>query len=101
MVFLGALRAGAAVVPLPPSVTPASFRTMMTDAEARWLFFDEVAGPLVSEAGPARLIDLGAQTGGSADACPPVSLAARPFAPGQARAAGIAAGGDRRAGAVQ
>jgi len=35
VVFLGALRAGAAVVPLPPSVTPATFRTMMADAAAR------------------------------------------------------------------
>ena len=58
VVFLGALRAGAAVVPLPPSVTPLTFQTMMADAEARWLFFDDAAEPLVRKAGVARLIDL-------------------------------------------
>ena len=42
-VFLGALRAGMAVAPLAPSVTAASFASMLGDAQARWLFADEVA----------------------------------------------------------
>jgi acyl-CoA synthetase (AMP-forming)/AMP-acid ligase II len=42
-VFLGALRAGIAVAPLAPSVTPDSFASMLDDAQARWLFVDEAA----------------------------------------------------------
>ncbi len=42
-VFLGALRAGIAVAPLAPSVTPDSFASMLGDAQARWLFVDEAA----------------------------------------------------------
>ena len=42
-VFLGALRAGVAVAPLAPSVTPESFASMRGDAEARWLFADAAA----------------------------------------------------------
>ena len=42
-VFLGALRAGVAVAPLAPSVTPHSFASMRGDAQARWLFADEAA----------------------------------------------------------
>ena len=58
-VFLGALRAGAVVAPLSPSVTPASFRIMLVDAEARWLFCDSSAAPLLSDDLPARCIALG------------------------------------------
>ena len=47
-VFLGALRAGAVVAPLAPSVTPANFQTMLADAGARWLFIDAVATPLLA-----------------------------------------------------
>ena len=42
-VFLGALRAGVAVAPLAPSVTPDSLATMRGDAQARWLFVDTLA----------------------------------------------------------
>jgi len=42
-VFLGALRAGVAVAPLAPSVTPESFASMRGDAQARWLFVDAAA----------------------------------------------------------
>ena len=42
-IFLGALRAGIAVAPLAPSVTPQSFRSMLKDAAARWLFVDAAA----------------------------------------------------------
>ena len=42
-VFLGALRAGIAVAPLAPSVTPESFASMRGDAQARWLFADAAA----------------------------------------------------------
>ena len=43
VVFLGALRAGIAVAPLAPSVTPESFASMRGDAQARWLFADAAA----------------------------------------------------------
>ncbi|HMN77861.1 MAG TPA: class I adenylate-forming enzyme family protein [Burkholderiaceae bacterium] len=39
-VFLGALRAGAALAPLSPSSTPASFDAMLRDSGARLLFVD-------------------------------------------------------------
>jgi long-chain acyl-CoA synthetase len=42
-VFLGALRAGAAVAPLAPSVTPDGFSSMLGDAQPRWLFADAAA----------------------------------------------------------
>jgi len=42
-VFLGALRAGVAVAPLAPSVTPESMASMRADAQARWLFVDAAA----------------------------------------------------------
>ena len=41
--FLGALRAGVVVAPLAPSVTPASFASMLDDAEAQLLFVDDSA----------------------------------------------------------
>ena len=52
-VFLGALRAGIAVAPLAPSVTPDSFASMRGDAQARWLFVDEVARGAMGAAGHA------------------------------------------------
>ena len=46
-VFLGALRAGAAVAPLAPGATPQALRAMLADAGARWVFVDrEVAAQL-------------------------------------------------------
>jgi long-chain acyl-CoA synthetase len=44
--FLGALRAGVAVAPLAPSVTPAQFASMLGDSAARLLFADDAAAPL-------------------------------------------------------
>ena len=50
-VFLGALRAGVAVAPLAPSVTPESLATMRGDAQARWLFADTMALEALGGAG--------------------------------------------------
>ncbi len=57
-VFLGALRAGVVVAPLAPSVTRASFASMLADAQARWLFVDAAANTLVDEAETAHCISL-------------------------------------------
>jgi acyl-CoA synthetase (AMP-forming)/AMP-acid ligase II len=46
-VFLGALRAGVVVAPLAPSVTPEQFASMLGDAQARLLFADDAAAPLL------------------------------------------------------
>ncbi|MEO8082066.1 MAG: class I adenylate-forming enzyme family protein [Caldimonas sp.] len=46
-VFLGALRAGLAVAPLAPSVTPTAFRSMLADARARILFVDGAAAAVL------------------------------------------------------
>ena len=40
-VFLGVLKTGAAVSPLPPSATPAQLSSMLRDSGARHLFLDE------------------------------------------------------------
>jgi len=48
-IFLGALRAGAVVAPLAASVTPASFRSMVADAEARLLFVDASAAEALGD----------------------------------------------------
>ena len=52
-VFLGALRAGVAVAPLAPSVTPESFASMRGDAQAHWLFADSAALEPLAGAGTA------------------------------------------------
>ncbi|MBN8510505.1 MAG: acyl--CoA ligase [Burkholderiales bacterium] len=52
-VFLGALRAGVAVAPIAPSVTPAQFAAMVGDAQATRLFADEAAAPLLPALGGA------------------------------------------------
>ena len=52
-VFLGALRAGVAVAPLAPSVTPQSFASMLADAQPRTLFADAAALPALGGAAPA------------------------------------------------
>jgi acyl-CoA synthetase (AMP-forming)/AMP-acid ligase II len=58
-VFLGALRAGVAVAPLAPSVTPESFASMRGDAQARWLFADAAAlEPLAGTGREADCISL-------------------------------------------
>jgi acyl-CoA synthetase (AMP-forming)/AMP-acid ligase II len=52
-VFLGALRAGVAVAPIAPSVTPAQFAAMVGDAQAQRLFADDAAGALLPALPPA------------------------------------------------
>ncbi|MEO7008341.1 MAG: class I adenylate-forming enzyme family protein, partial [Caldimonas sp.] len=51
--FLGALRAGVAVAPLAPSVTPQSFASMLGDAAPRWLFADTAALDALGDTAPA------------------------------------------------
>ena len=51
--FLGALRAGIAVAPLAPSVTPRSFGSMLDDAAPRWLFADAAALDALGDRPPA------------------------------------------------
>jgi len=46
LVFVAALRAGAAVAPLAPSSTPASLHSMLRDANAKILFVDAEAAAL-------------------------------------------------------
>jgi long-chain acyl-CoA synthetase len=47
--FLGALRAGAVVAPIAPSVTATNFASMLGDAQARHLFVDSTAAALVPQ----------------------------------------------------
>jgi acyl-CoA synthetase (AMP-forming)/AMP-acid ligase II len=56
-VFLGALRAGVVVAPLSASVTPADFAAMLNDAQARRLFIDATAAPLVPPGQPFIALD--------------------------------------------
>jgi acyl-CoA synthetase (AMP-forming)/AMP-acid ligase II len=66
-VFLGALRAGVAVAPLAPSVTPESMASMRADAQARWLFVDAAAlAVLTGQSGAADCIALDAAAPGLA-----------------------------------
>jgi long-chain acyl-CoA synthetase len=64
--FLGGLRAGAAVAPLASSVAPASFASMLRDAGARWLFVDSTATQLVPAGASNRCIALDAGAPGRA-----------------------------------
>lgn len=64
--FLGALRAGAAVAPLASSVTPATFAAMLRDTGARWLFIDATAAQLVPADAASRCIALAAGAPGRA-----------------------------------
>ncbi|HWA14639.1 MAG TPA: class I adenylate-forming enzyme family protein [Burkholderiales bacterium] len=68
-VFLGILRAGAAVAPLAPSSTAASLAAMVADAGARHLFLDQAVGaalePVASRL-PARRIALDGSPAGQA-----------------------------------
>ncbi len=50
IVFLGALRAGVAVAPLAPSVTAEQFDSMLRDSQAKLLFADAAAAPLLAGA---------------------------------------------------
>src|SRR5688572_22205828 len=58
--FLGALRAGAVVAPLAPSVTARDFAAMLADSQARRLFVDAAAAALVPDEARERCIALGA-----------------------------------------
>ena len=42
-VFIGALRAGGLVTPLPPSASPGNLSAMLENSEARWLFLDQAS----------------------------------------------------------
>jgi long-chain acyl-CoA synthetase len=64
-VFLGALRAGVAVAPLAPSVTAEQFASMLADSQARLLFADVAALPLLQAVG-VRTIALNATLPGTA-----------------------------------
>jgi acyl-CoA synthetase (AMP-forming)/AMP-acid ligase II len=56
--FLGGLRAGATVAPLPSSAAPPSFASMLADAGARWLFVDASAAHLLPADASSRCIAL-------------------------------------------
>ena len=62
--FLGALRAGVAVAPLAPSVTAEQFASMLADAQAKLLFADAAAMPLLQGVG-LRTIALNATLPGT------------------------------------
>jgi long-chain acyl-CoA synthetase len=47
-VFLGALRAGVVVAPMPASVTPTQWAAMVGDAAPQWIVFDDDAQALVA-----------------------------------------------------
>ncbi len=62
-VFLGALRAGVVVAPLPPSATPDQLAAMIADSEATHLFLDQDNRQALAAKLPAvraRLVDLNA-----------------------------------------
>ncbi|HMO44453.1 MAG TPA: class I adenylate-forming enzyme family protein [Rubrivivax sp.] len=63
--FLGALRAGVVVAPLAPSVTAAQFASMLQDAQAKLLFADAAAAPLLAGTEP-RTVALNASLPGIA-----------------------------------
>ena len=54
--FIGALRAGVTVAPLAPSVTRAQFASMLGDSEARLLFVDDAARPLLDGLGVPQVV---------------------------------------------
>jgi len=51
-VFLGALRAGVAVAPLPPNATVDSLRAMIADSGARMMFVDRAGAALLGTGAP-------------------------------------------------
>ena len=86
--FLGALRAGVAVAPLAPSVTPDTFASMLSDAQACLLFVDASAAALVPDAAQSRCIALDAGAPGQAletwlapPGAAPAAVAVAPEAP--------------------
>jgi acyl-CoA synthetase (AMP-forming)/AMP-acid ligase II len=86
--FLGALRAGVAVAPLAPSVTPENFASMLSDAQAHWLFVDASAKALVPSDALPRCIALDAGAPGrplqdwlAAPGARPAAVAVKPEDP--------------------
>ncbi len=94
-VFLGALRAGVVVAPLAPSVTPASFASMLADAGARLLFVDASADPALADTAiGVACIDL--EGGAPKDSAPAAGERAGPARPrGRAFDAWLAPAGAR------
>ena len=71
-VFLGALRAGAVVVPLPPSATAEALRLMLQDAQAQVLFVDAdvAAQGWINESLPSTVLIDGVMDGVMDEAWP-------------------------------
>jgi acyl-CoA synthetase (AMP-forming)/AMP-acid ligase II len=65
-VFLGALRAGVVVAPLPPSATPESLALMLSDCDAKLLFLDRASAASVPESVQVKRIALDAGPAGAA-----------------------------------
>jgi len=66
-VFLGALRAGAAVVPLPPSIPSDVMALLLANSQARYLFADAAALPaLAGQGGTTQCIALSNEVPGQA-----------------------------------
>jgi acyl-CoA synthetase (AMP-forming)/AMP-acid ligase II len=63
-VFLGALRAGVTVAPLAPTVTKDDFAAMYADAQAKLLFVDATATPLVPHEARNRCVAFGGEAPG-------------------------------------
>ena len=76
--FLGALRVGVAVAPLPPSATPASLAAMLADCEARALFVDATTQALFDR--PSIRLDDGFADWLAPDGARPTAVEIRPEA---------------------
>ncbi|MBY4599070.1 class I adenylate-forming enzyme family protein [Ottowia caeni] len=61
--YLGAVRAGICVAPLPTSTTPESISKMMADAGVRSVFVDESGSALIASAGMPSVPVIGFQNG--------------------------------------
>lgn len=80
--FLGALRAGVVVAPLAYSVTPDGFAGMLRDAQARRVWVDSAAAPLLPESALPLCVALDAATPGQplSDWLAPVGASPAPVA---------------------
>ncbi|WP_151638541.1 class I adenylate-forming enzyme family protein [Noviherbaspirillum aerium] len=68
MLYLGALRAGVTVAPLPPSSAPEALAGMIQDSDARMLFIDEDAAGAMASMLPrlaARRVTIDGKAGGA------------------------------------
>ncbi|HEX6242419.1 MAG TPA: class I adenylate-forming enzyme family protein, partial [Polyangiales bacterium] len=65
-VYVGALRAGVVVAPLPPSATAESLALMLSDCDARLLFVDALGGAAVPATSPVRRVALDGEAEGDA-----------------------------------